>query len=79
MKLKDIYDKIKYAEIELHSGYDGKLVATSHKTIQSFGDAEVLSIMPQMKITNDGKYTKAYLYIMIDYNDIKRIKQEKEK
>ena len=42
MKVKDLYEIAKYSEIELHSGFDGKMVASSPKCVEKFADAEIL-------------------------------------
>jgi len=77
MKVKDLYEISKHSEIELHSGFDGRMVACSPKSIEKFGDAEVLSIMPQIKVTKQScDYARAYLYVFIDNNDAERIKNE---
>ena len=49
MKVKELYEIAKYSAIELHSGFDGKMVASSPKGVEKFADAEILSIMPQIK------------------------------
>ena len=77
MKVKELYEIAKYSEIELHSGFDGKMVASSPKGVEKFADAEVLLIIPRIKITNHScDYAKAYLYIFIANNDIERINNE---
>lgn len=77
MKVKELYEIAKYSEIELHSGFDGKMVASSPKDVEKFANAKVLSIIPRIKVTKHScDYAKAYLYIFIDNNDIERIKNE---
>ena len=77
MKVKDLYGIAKYSAIELHSGYDGKMVASSPQGVEKFADAEILSIMPQIKVTKHScDYARAYLYVSINAYDGKRIKNE---
>lgn len=77
MKVKDLYEIAKYSAIELHSGFDGKMVASSPKGVEKFEDAEILSIMPQIKVTKHScNYARAYLYVFVDNNDVERIKNE---
>ena len=77
MKVKDLYEIAKYSSIELHSGFDGKMVASSPKGVEKFADAEILSIMPQIKVTKHScDYARTYLYVFVDNNDVERIKNE---
>ena len=78
MKVKELYEIAKYSEIELHSGFDGEMVASSPEDVEKFANAKVLSIIPRIKVVTKYSYdyAKAYLYIFIDNNDIERIKSE---
>lgn len=77
MKVKDLYEVARHSCIELHSGYDGKMVASAPTSIEKFGEAEILSIAPRIKITSlQGEYAKPYMYVFVDHNDVQRIKKE---
>lgn len=77
MKVKELYEIAKYSEIELHSGFDGKMVASSPKDVEKFADAEVLLIAPLIKVAKHScDCAKAYLYVFIGNNDIERIENE---
>ena len=53
------------------------MVASSPKSVEKFADAEILSIMPQIKVTKDScDYARAHLYVFVDNNDVERIKNE---
>jgi hypothetical protein len=78
MKVKDLYEVAKYSAIELHSGFDGKMIASSEKTVEKFADAEILSIIPQIKVNKHScDYARMFLYVYVDNNDVERIKAER--
>lgn len=75
MKLKDLLQVCPNARIELHSSFDGKLVATKHESLLNFSEVEVLSIYPQIKTGRDNDYAYPMLYVFGDSTDINRIKR----
>lgn len=76
MKVKELLDVCQYSKIELHSGYDGKLVATSRDSLLKYNDVEVISIYPKINISNDGRLASAYLYVFGSAYQIDEIKKK---
>ncbi len=64
-----------YAQVELHNGYDGKLVATNKDSLQKYGNVEVLSVYAKMKAGRDGDFARPYLYVFGSSRDIEKIKK----
>lgn len=77
MKVKELLEVCKYSLIELHSGFDGKFIASSPKSIEKYADVEVLSIYPQIKVEKYScDYAKAYLYVFIDERGVKKVNEQ---
>ena len=77
MKVGDLQEIAKHSAIELHSGFDGKMIASSPKGVEKFADAEILLVIPKIKTTKTScDYARAYLYVLVDVNDVERIKNE---
>lgn len=70
MKLKDLLDIIKYDCVELHNGYDGKLVATSKNSLEKYKDVEVLSAYIKIRTNRDNDFAVPFLYVYGDSLDI---------
>lgn len=80
MTVKELYEVAEYSRIELHSGLDGKLIASSRAGIEKYAEAKVLTIIPKFKVSkHSGDYATAYLYVFINYGDIRRINADAEK
>lgn len=77
MNLKELRSVCRGSVIELHSSYDGKLVASSFATLDKYNDVEVVSFYPKIKSDKDENWAKAYLYVFGSSVDIDRIKQLK--
>ena len=76
MKLSDLLLVVVYTNIELHNGYDGKLVATKRDILQKYGEVEVLSVYAKIHTSRDNDFASPFLYVFGDASDIKRIKNE---
>ena len=76
MKLSDLLLVAKYTNIELHNGYDGKLVATKLDSLKKYGEVEVLSVYAKIHTDRDNEFASPFLYVFGDAADIKRIKNE---
>ena len=74
MILKELREICRYCEIELHDGYNGKLVASTSKTLDKFNSVAVLSAYPKMKADKDGSWARPYLYVYGASCDIRQIK-----
>ena len=75
MKLNDLLSVAKHTNIELHSGFDGKLVATKRDSLLKYGAVEVLSVYAGIRTNRDDDFASPYLYVFGDAADIKRIKE----
>lgn len=76
MKLSDLLLVARYTNIELHNGYDGKLVATKRDSLQKYGEVEVLSVYAEIRTGRNNELAHPFLYVFGDAADIKRIKNE---
>lgn len=76
MYLKDLMAVFRYCPIGLYSGFDGKLVAKSRKSLEKFGDVEVLSAYPKISLNASGDSSYAYLYVYGDHLDVERIRNQ---
>lgn len=76
MYLKELMSVFKYCQIELHSGYDGKLVAKSRSTLEKYGEVTVLSAYPRISVNRDGDNAMAYIYAYVDYRDVDEIRRK---
>lgn len=75
MKVKDLLEVCKHADIELHSGFDGALLAKSKKGFEKYSDAEITSFYPRIKVSEHGKdYATVFLYVFIAYKDVLRLR-----
>ena len=74
MKLNDLLLVAQHTNIELHCGYDGKLVATKRDSLQKYGEVEVLSVYAKIHTGRDNDFASPFLYVYGDAADIKRIK-----
>lgn len=75
MKLSDLLSVTPYTNIELHCGYDGKLVATKRDSLQNYGEVEVLSVYAKIHTGRDNDFASPFLYVYGDSDDIKKIKK----
>lgn len=75
MTLKELREVCRGNIIELHSGKDGRLIASSLATLDKYNSVKVLSVYPKIKTDKDELWAKAYLYVFGDENDIKKIKE----
>ena len=75
LKVKDLMDVARYADIELHSSFDGKLVAKSKKTLEKFGEVDVLSIWPRIDVSTDGSHAHPFLYVFGASQQILEVKK----
>lgn len=75
MKLKELMDVCMYP-MELHSSKDGSLVASTKKSLEKYGEVEVMAIIPKMKMDKNGTHSQSYLYVYGNSIDIRNIKQE---
>ena len=65
-----------YEEVNIR-GTLNMMEAARQKGVKKFANAEILSIMPQIKVNKHScDYARAYLYIFVDNDDIERIKNE---
>lgn len=77
MKVKELSEVCKYSLIELHSGFDGRFIASSPKSIEKYANVEVLSIYPRIKVEKYScDYAKAYLYVFIDEQGVKKVNEQ---
>ena len=75
MKLQELMTVVGYSQIELASGYDGRVVAKSRDTLEKFGEVEVLSIYPKIRVNREGDWARPYLYVFGNARDIDKIKR----
>ena len=75
MKLRDLMEVSPYIQIELASGRDGRIVAKSRDTLEKYGDVEVLSIHPKIRVNREGDWALPYLYVFGNARDIDKIKK----
>ncbi len=76
MILSDLISVCSYVRIELHSSYDGKLIATSNKSLEKYSSVQVKGIVPKMKLNNEGTYCSPYLYVYVSPYDIYNVNRE---
>lgn len=75
MKLKELLDVCwEFHEIELHSSRDGSLVATKRESLEKYGEVEVKSIYPKMKMDKTCTKARPYLYVYGSSVDIDKIR-----
>lgn len=74
MKLNDLLSVTTYTNIELHSGFDGKLVATKRDSLLKYGEVEILSVYARIHTNRDNDFASPFLYVFGDVADIERIK-----
>lgn len=77
MKLSDLMSVCNYVQIELHSSYDGKRIASSKKSLEKYSSVCIKGIIPKMKLNNDGTYCGTYLYVYVSPYEIDDINKTK--
>lgn len=77
MILSDLISVCNYVKIELHSSYNGKLIASSKKSLEKYSSVQVKGIIPKMKLNNDGTYCGSYLYVYVSPYEIDKVNKEK--
>lgn len=75
MKLHELMKVAKHCQIDLVSGHDGRVVAKSQNTLEKYGDVEVLSVYPKIRINSYSDNAQPYLYVFGDANDIAKTKK----
>lgn len=74
MKLSDLLLVARYTNIELHSGFDGKLVAKNPHSLQKYREVEILSVYTKIHTGRDNDFASPFLYVFGNTADIERIK-----
>lgn len=76
MKLKEFLD-VTYRDcrIELHSAYDGRLVASTRDSLEKYGEITVKNIRPLMKVSKDGIFATPYIYVYGRAYEINEVKK----
>lgn len=74
MKLSELLSVAKHTSLELHSGFDGKVVATKTDSLQKYGDVEILSVYARIHTNRDNDFASPFLYVFGNASDIERIK-----
>ena len=78
MKLKDILELDNSQVIELHDGFDGKMIAKSKSSLWKYGEVEVLAIYPSVKVDKPLDIVQTislFLFVYGDHNDIEKVKK----
>jgi hypothetical protein len=76
MKLKEFLSVCSdHARVELHSAYDGRIVASTRKSLEKYGEIDVISAHPCIKINTDGSFATPYLYIYGSHYQINEVKK----
>ena len=73
MTLGELMKVFRFADIHLHSGFDGKLIVkTKNNRLMKFENVRVLSVYD--KIEAKDNWARAYLYVFGDAGDIQDAK-----
>ena len=76
MKLKELLDST-YCDcrIELHSAYDGRLVASTRDSLEKYGEVTVKKIRPLIKVNKEGTFANPYIYVYASAYEINEVKK----
>lgn len=76
MKLKEFLSVCSdHARVELHSSYDGRIAASTRKSLEKYGEIDVISVYPCIKVTTDGSFATPYFYIYGSNYQIAEVKK----
>lgn len=75
MKLKELMEVLDNTHMELHSSYNGKLVASTAKSLEKYANVDVVRVYPKIKLNSDGSYAHAYFYIFGSNYQINEVKK----
>lgn len=80
MKFSELLEKCDYGtDIELHDGFDGRMVANTPKSFGKYENVEVIGFHPRMKATTDGRLVRVFLYVWGNHYDILAAKEGDQK
>jgi hypothetical protein len=75
MKLKDLLECFPHEVIELHSAYDGKLVAATKNSLEKFGEVTVFHAYTKLKFGVDKTSVHPFIYVFGSHHEIQEIKE----
>ena len=76
MKLKEFLTVCNdYDRIELHSSYDGRLVASTRKSLEKYGEVDVIRVHPCIKVNTECSFATPYFYIYGSNYQIAEVKK----
>ena len=76
MKLKEFLDVSYYnCHIELHSAYDGRLVASTRNSLEKYGEVTVKTVKPLIKVNKEGTFATPYIYVFGSAYEINEVKK----
>ena len=76
MKLKEFLEMCSgYYRVELHSSYDGRIVASTRKSLEKYGEVDVIGVHPCIKVNTDGSFATPYFYVYGSSYQIDEVKK----
>ena len=79
MKLKDLLAVCgDYERVELHSSHDGRIVASTKKDMEKYGEVDVIRFRPRIKVNTEGSFATPYLYIYGSAYQIDEVKKNEQ-
>ena len=75
MTLGELLKVCEHVPIQLHSAYNGKLVAKKRKSLERYSNVEVCSIYPRFELSRYGDFAQPYLYVFGHTYQIDEIKK----
>ena len=76
MKLKEFLAVCgDYDRVELHSSYDGRIIASTRKSLEKYGDVDVIRVHPNIKVNTEGSFATPYFYVYGSSYQIDEVKK----